>query len=142
MVVERYVRIFLVVMSFSCIYFCGNEVFGQNSAAQAEGQSGLKSNSEMPPALQSMKGKPGYDEAFRNWENSQKNTPASNAAAAQRDVEVLKANPPKAASGNIGNHSDATTAPYYHYKGIEDPAKAKQAWYKDHPALNTGANPK
>lgn len=95
-----------------------------------------KQSETMPPALQNMQGKPGFEQEHQKWVENQNQTPESLSQQAQKDIATLKAakyNSP--ASMELSKPSTKAVAePYLQYKGIVDPAKAKEAWYKDQAA--------
>ena len=78
---------------------------------------------EMPPALSNMKGTPGFDAEYQRWQESQK----GGAGVISQDKPAVN---PQAQLEGVKPSVDSK-APYYLYKGISDPEKAKQAWYED-----------
>lgn len=94
-----------------------------------------KPNAEMPPALKNMQpGDAAYQKEHQKWVNSQNQSPEAQKREAQKNVAALQAAQLKTAKTPAQNPATVEKAPYLNYKGITDPAKAKEAWYKDQKA--------
>lgn len=114
--------------------FMSISVFGQ-TAKGAEASTTAKSG-EMPPALQNMQGKPGYDQEHQKWVQSQNVTPEQQKAQAAKAVQQLNGATWKAPQVPTVTKSSSEGSPYHNYKGISDPEKAKAAWAKDQAPKN------
>ncbi len=112
--------------------FTGISAFGQ-VAKSAEANTTTKAG-EMPPALQNMQGKPGYDQEHQKWEQSKNVTPEQQKAHAAKAVQQLNSAQWKSSQSVSPAKSSAKGTPYENYKGIGDPEKAKAAWAKDQAA--------
>jgi len=112
----------------------GFSAYGQ-AAKTAEPTTTTKSN-EMPPALQNMQGKSGFEQEHQKWEQSQHVTPEQQKAQAAKAIQQMNAAQWKSPQGVAAPQNSSQGTPYHNYKGISDPAKAKAAWAKDQAPKN------
>lgn len=103
-----------------------------NSTLMGQSPGGSGGSSEMPPALQNMASGPEKDAEMKKWEQSQHPDPKSTEQQVQRNLEILRKGK-WVGVPQVPSVSSSKGTPYHNYQGITDPAKAKEAWAKDHP---------
>jgi dethiobiotin synthetase len=104
----------------------------QSALGQNAGVPGKTVSSQTPPpALQNMKGTPGYQAEYQKWVQSQNSTAETGRQQANKDVERLKNAQLNKAEAVAAPSQQKSPSCYDNYKGITDPAKAKEAWVKD-----------